>query len=152
MPSEKEERTAPNRDDLLDSAASTHAAHVAGPTSINPAGRDGGARVSNVRSDAGGVQSTPERCGAAARYDSDDGTKGEEGEENEDVQASSFYTVPDTASARIKEVIGIHTCMHVGHTHGGPTRAVNRRFISMPCIALGPFSPLSQNNGQKMAL
>lgn len=120
---------------------------MAGPTSINPVGRCGGARVSNVRTDAGGVQSTPERCGAAARCDSDDEAEGEEGEEDEDAQASYFYTVPDTASARIKEVLEKHTCMHVGHTHDGPTRAVNRRFISMPCIAPGPFSPLSPKNG-----
>lgn len=105
---------------MLDSAATaSNAAHVAGPSSINHAGRFGGVKVSHsggaggtsqAGASRGGEQPSPVpptppvAPGGGPGGGSDDKGDGDD-KEDEEARASNFYHTPDVARVRIKEVI-----------------------------------------------
>lgn len=102
-----------DREEVLDSAASTHGARLAGPFTISRAGRHGvvsGGKNSEVVAES--VESTGRQSSegdegsppANACSDSDEDMQSEEGEKDEDAAGAYFYSVPPGMKDRIKQV------------------------------------------------
>lgn len=129
LPSERSKQKPPPSDnEVLDSAATaSNAAHIAAPTLIKAAVRNGGAKASQAGVRGGGQAGTtrageqlspaPPPPGAPGGGDSDEEEGGGE-EEDEEARSSNYYAIPDVAKKRVKEVTLGESRIPLGHDLG----------------------------------